>query len=432
MIMECLGVLQVRAAKVVVGSYSLSRALEQARVQELEEAVRAKDAEITQMKRDLERLRGGFAGGPEVLLSDLMRGNLKAAMHGYHHFYESVLGPLRHTPNLRLLEIGVDRGESMLMWLRYFTQLAPNGVQGLDSCSGLRCSDIRENITKKCTSAKISGCERLRLFFGDQSDEAFLKHVVAEGAGIAMGAITEGETRDWESEGWDIVIDDGSHIPRHQLLSFSVLFPCVRPGGMYVIEDIESSYWDGPRAGIYGMPLPGAGLAKPPPGNFVEAMKQLIDVMNRGWFFSMNYTVLGSHIDHSIASISFHGGLICVHKRRNDLPVYPIAHFHEPDKRDFVDLAAVERRVSVLHHERDMEVARSEEEWERCLLDRHQCTAAQFKMLWTRQPSEPFKGNEQARKIEEDTQDKKHERHDKKHESLEREDKEHELLVITN
>ena len=104
-----------------------------------------------------------------------------------------------------------------------------------------------------------------------------------------------------------------------------------------------------------------------------------------------------------------------MHKRRNDLPVYPIAHFHEPDKRDFVDLAAVERRVSVLHHERDMEVARSEEERERCLLDRHSCPTAQFKMLWTRQPSEPFKGNEQVRKKEEETQDEDHEGNDKKH-----------------
>lgn len=160
--MECLGVLHVRAAKLVVGNYSLSRALEQARVQELEEAVRAKDAEIAQMKRDLARLRGGFAGGPEVLLSDLMRGNLKAAMHGYHHFYESVLGPLRHTPNLRLLEIGVDRGESMLMWLRYFTQLAPNGVQGLDSCAlGARTSartSLRNAQVRRFRAVSVCAC----------------------------------------------------------------------------------------------------------------------------------------------------------------------------------------------------------------------------------------------------------------------------------
>ena len=71
--------------------------------------------------------------------------------------------------------------------------------------------------------------------------------------------------------------------------------------------------------------------------------------------------------------------------------------------------------LSLRYDERDMEVARSEEERERCLLDRHSCTIAQFKMLWTRQPSEPFKGNEQVRKKEEETQDEDHEGNDKKH-----------------
>jgi hypothetical protein len=37
--------------------------------------------------------------------------------------------------------------------------------------------------------------------------------------------------------------DDGSHIPEHQLLSFNILFPKLCEGGVYIIEDIETSYW---------------------------------------------------------------------------------------------------------------------------------------------------------------------------------------------
>jgi hypothetical protein len=39
--------------------------------------------------------------------------------HGYLGFYERFLTPLRHEP-LRILEIGVWRGQSLMMWAEYF------------------------------------------------------------------------------------------------------------------------------------------------------------------------------------------------------------------------------------------------------------------------------------------------------------------------
>lgn len=42
----------------------------------------------------------------------------------------------------------------------------------------------------------------------------------------------------------DIILDDGSHVPKHQLFSFLFLFEhCLNYGGTYIIEDIETSYW---------------------------------------------------------------------------------------------------------------------------------------------------------------------------------------------
>lgn len=46
--------------------------------------------------------------------------------------------------------------------------------------------------------------------------------------------------RDAIGTGFDLIVDDGSHQPEHQILSACVLWPCVAPRGRYVIEDV----WD--------------------------------------------------------------------------------------------------------------------------------------------------------------------------------------------
>jgi|SRR5215469_1518800 len=38
---------------------------------------------------------------------------------------------------------------------------------------------------------------------------------------------------------WDLIIDDGSHIPEHQVLSAKALMPHIRSGGYYIIEDVN-------------------------------------------------------------------------------------------------------------------------------------------------------------------------------------------------
>lgn len=48
------------------------------------------------------------------------------------------------------------------------------------------------------------------------------------------------------SESCEAIIDDGSHIPSHQFLTMEMLWPCVAPGGVYVIEDTHLRYGDGP------------------------------------------------------------------------------------------------------------------------------------------------------------------------------------------
>ena len=64
----------------------------------------------------------------------------------------------------------------------------------------------------------------------------------------AFVAGSQGERADLErilthADAIDIVIDDCSHIAEPTRLAFDTLFPHVRPGGFYVIEDWGTGYW---------------------------------------------------------------------------------------------------------------------------------------------------------------------------------------------
>jgi len=49
---------------------------------------------------------------------------------------------------------------------------------------------------------------------------------------------------------FDIVIDDGSHISQHQIKTFEYCFiHCVKPGGLYIVEDLQTSFYGPPHWG---------------------------------------------------------------------------------------------------------------------------------------------------------------------------------------
>jgi hypothetical protein len=131
-------------------------------------------------------------------------------VHGYTRAYERYFSPLRPVP-LALLEIGVGNGASLRMWREYF----PNAtLYGLDVAD--------------CTNVQIPGTH---IYQGSQIDESALERLLAE-----MGNV-------------DIVIDDGSHHWADQIAAFRKLYPHVKPGGYYAIEDLHTSYWEHYRGG---------------------------------------------------------------------------------------------------------------------------------------------------------------------------------------
>lgn len=176
------------------------------------------------------------AGGFPTLTELANRfGTDKGTSHGHaHHYtlvYDALFEPLRVKP-VRVLEIGlliggpehgnferrVARAPSVLVWLNYFG----NGV-----VFGFDHSDFSHLAS-----------ERFRFVRGDCGSEADLERL----ADVVPKL--------------DIIIDDASHASYHQQLAFRYLFPRLKPGGLYIIEDL---FWQSP---IYEAELPFVGKSR--------------------------------------------------------------------------------------------------------------------------------------------------------------------------
>ena len=130
------------------------------------------------------------------------------AESGYLRRYEKHFSPIRGEA-VKLLELGVREGGSLLMWEKYFLY---GTICGID--------------LNPAPADIIS--DRIITRVGDQSDIGFLTNVASEVA----------------PEGFDIIIDDASHIGVLSKVSFNHLFfNHLKPGGFYVIEDWGTGYW---------------------------------------------------------------------------------------------------------------------------------------------------------------------------------------------
>jgi demethylmacrocin O-methyltransferase len=107
-----------------------------------------------------------------------------------------------------------------------------------------------------------------------------------------------------EYGGFDIIIDDGSHINEHVIKSFQVLFPRLRPNGFYAVEDTQTSYWA----------TWGGGIASP--RSSMEFFKSLVDGLNHEEYPIENYKP--SYFDLKIVEVIFLHGLVLIRKGEND------------------------------------------------------------------------------------------------------------------
>jgi hypothetical protein len=120
--------------------------------------------------------------------------------------------PVRH-----IFEIGIHHGGSTALWNEL---LAPERLTAIDLSKDVRNAALARYLETRGDAIRLH-------WRTDQADRRQLRAIVDED-GVAP---------------IDLVIDDGSHLLEPTTAAFETLFPLVRPGGWYVIEDWCWEYW---------------------------------------------------------------------------------------------------------------------------------------------------------------------------------------------
>ena len=156
----------------------------------------------------------------------------KIDYHRYDRFYPQFLGSLRNK-EFNMLEIGYGDGGGLELWKEYFPQAYINVVD-----IGVELEDDRSKVFKL-----------------DQSKEGDLQYIVDNIPKCKF------------------IIDDGSHHPHHQFITFIKLFDeLLEEGGVYIIEDIECNYWR------FNTEIHGYKIGH---FNFMDLLKQYPDKINK-------------------------------------------------------------------------------------------------------------------------------------------------------
>lgn len=198
----------------------------------------------------------------------------------YLDFYEELFHRDKDK-DVSILEIGVQNGGSLDTYSEYFR----NGKIFI-GC------DINEN----CSSL-VYDDNRVKVVIGDANTYK-----------------TEKLIKDIESN-FNFIIDDGSHQSNDIINSFVRYFPCVKPGGVYVIEDTHALY-----SFNYG-----GGLLNDL--SAINLFKKLTDLINYEWWEDdvsiSNYlaTFFKGDVPNFIKegwiqSLEFHNSIIAIHKSK--------------------------------------------------------------------------------------------------------------------
>ena len=182
----------------------------------------------------------------------------------YLDIYDRYFSRYRGT-EVHIVEIGVNNGGSLQMWKDYFGPEAH--IYGVD-------------INPACKAFEE---ERIQIFIGDQSDQAFLRELSA-----AIPKI-------------DILIDDGGHEGPQQIPTYEILFPRIEPDGIYLCEDVSTSYW----------PEFGGGYERD--GTFIEYAKGFVDQLH-AWHSKEPERLAVSDFTRSVVGVYFHDSIVVVEK----------------------------------------------------------------------------------------------------------------------
>ena len=186
--------------------------------------------------------------------------------HGFIEIYHKHFSNLKEQ-KINILEIGVERGDSLRMWREYFSNASICAIDLHD-----------RNIS----------VDNAEILIGDQSDHLFLQTVVNK------------------YKKFDIIIDDGSHQSKHIIASFNFLFNYLSDNGIYVIEDLQTSYQ--PRYGGSRFNL----NKKKTSMSFLKSLADSINYEHKDKPFFKKNT-----FDGCVKSISFYQNIVFIYKGKS-------------------------------------------------------------------------------------------------------------------
>ena len=143
------------------------------------------------------------------------KGKLSDKWASYLPVYDRIFSPYKDTP-MKLLEIGVQNGGSLEVWSGYFS--SAKLIVGCD-------------INPLCRNL-VYDDERISVVVSDVNSRNAFSEITAH------------------SNAYDIIIDDGSHLSDDIIRTFIIYFQILSPGGIYVVEDTHTMYWDDYQGGI--------------------------------------------------------------------------------------------------------------------------------------------------------------------------------------
>jgi len=227
----------------------------------------ARSSTLERMLRRAARLAGWL--GADLNLLAALYGTDKYGEHDYTPVYQELMRSSRGKP-VRLLEVGVGGyagalgGESLRMWESYFRR---GQITGIDLYDKTALSGGRVTV-RQCSQVDAP----------------------------ALTALAQ------ERGPFDFIIDDGSHLNAHQIGTFGILWPHLKDGGTYIVEDVQTSYW--PAYG--GGPLGSENYRK----SCMQWFKDYADSVNLPEFLAPAPGAL----DPGLLSIAFHHNLIVLKK----------------------------------------------------------------------------------------------------------------------
>ena len=193
--------------------------------------------------------------------------------HEYIKIYERYFEKIRDE-KLKILEIGIADGKSLLTWSDYFKNSIIIGI------------DIHKiNIVEKNLDRN-----NIEVHQGSQSNKSFIEEIISK------------------YEDFDIIIDDGSHLSKDVKKSFELLFPVLRDNGLYIVEDMQTSYNH-----FFG----GNPFDLKYSNSHMNFFKHLTDSLHHQEVANPFY--IKKKYDGKITNISFYHNMVFVRKGTNDL-----------------------------------------------------------------------------------------------------------------